>query len=89
MWELNSGRVLRTVEGDPGGVSGVAIGSDGKWAVSPCYNTLKVWNLDTGLLITAFHCDAPALCCAFVDEHRIVAGDQGGRVYFLSLEESD
>ena len=23
----------------------------------------------------------------FVDEHRSVAGDQGGRVYFLALEE--
>jgi hypothetical protein len=31
--------------------------------------------------------DAPALCCAFADERRIVAGDQGGRAYIPSLEE--
>ena len=47
-----------------------------------------MWDLDTGLLIAAFHCDASATCCAFVDEQRIVAGDYGGRVYILSLEES-
>jgi len=39
------------------------------------------------LLIATFHCDAYALCCAFVDERRIVAGDFGGRLYFLALEE--
>jgi hypothetical protein len=48
---------------------------------------LKVWNVDTDRLIATFHCDAPARCCAFADEWRIVAGDQGGRVYFLALEE--
>jgi hypothetical protein len=41
----------------------------------------------TGPLIATFHCDAPARCCAFTDERRIVAGDQGGCVYFLALEE--
>jgi hypothetical protein len=46
-----------------------------------------VWDLDDGRLIVTFHCDAPALCCACADERRIVAGDGGGRVYFLRLEE--
>jgi hypothetical protein len=48
---------------------------------------MKVWNLATGLPIATFHCDAAAHCCAFVDAQRIVAGDEGGRVYFLALEE--
>jgi WD40 repeat protein len=50
-------------------------------------NTLRVWDLDTGLCIATFHCEAPARCCAFADARRIVAGDDGGRVYFLALEE--
>jgi WD40 repeat protein len=50
-------------------------------------NTLKVWDLATGLPVATFHCDAPAFCCAFADARRIVAGDRGGRVYFLVLEE--
>jgi len=46
-----------------------------------------VWDLDTGLPIATFHCDAPARCCAFADEQRIVAGNAGRRVYILRLEE--
>jgi hypothetical protein len=40
-----------------------------------------------GSLIATFYCDSPANCCAFADQRRIVAGDAGGRVYILSLEE--
>jgi hypothetical protein len=46
-------------------------------------STLKVWDLDRGLLIAIFHCDAPALCCAFVDGQRTVAGG-GSRVHTLA-----
>jgi WD40 repeat protein len=61
---------------------------DGKRAVSASADhTLKVWDLDAGLLIATFHYDAATRCCAFADPHRIVAGDEGGRPYFLRLEE--
>jgi len=76
------------LEGHSAYLSGVAVTPDGKRAVSASEDkTLKVWDLDSGLLIATFHCEAIALCCAFADEHRIVAGDAGGRVYILSLEE--
>jgi len=89
VWNLDTGRVLRTLEGHSGSVYGAAVTGDGKRAVSASGDhTLRVWDLDTGRLIATFHCDAPALCCAFTDEQRIVAGDTGGRVYILSLEES-
>jgi WD40 repeat protein len=66
----------------------VAVTPDGKRAVSASEDhTLKVWDLKTGLLIATFHCDAAARCCAFADAHRIVAGDDGGRLYILRLEE--
>jgi hypothetical protein len=39
-----------------------------------------------GALVTTFACDAVAHGCAFVGNHRIVAGDQSGRAHFLSLE---
>jgi len=88
VWDLETGTALRTLEGHSSRVSGVAVTPDGNRAVSASAdNTLKVWDLETGLLITTFHCDASALCCAFVNAHRIVAGDQGGRVYFLVLVE--
>ena len=72
--DLDTGRALRTLEDHSDYVSGVAVMPDGKRAVSASSdNTLKVWDLETGMLIATFHCDAPALCCAFVDEQRIVA----------------
>ena len=65
-------------------VYGVAVTPDGKGAVSASYDrTLKVWDLETGSFIATFYCDAAALCCACADGRRIVAGDQGGRVYFF------
>jgi tricorn protease-like protein len=88
VWDLETGWALRTLEGHTASVYGVAVTLDGKQAVSASADhTLKVWDLDTGQLIATFRCDAEADCCAFADERRIVAGDEGGRVYFLALEE--
>src|SRR5205823_5409322 len=89
VWDLETGRALRTLEGHSADVWGVGVTTNGKRAVSASGDkTLKVWDLDTGLLIATFYCDAPAHCCAFADQQRIIAGDGGGRVYILSLEES-
>jgi WD40 repeat protein len=68
----------------------VTVTPDSRRAVAASWdNKLKVWNPDTGQLIATFHCDSFARCCAFTDKQRIVAGDGGGRVHLLSLEESD
>ena len=49
VWDLESGRELRTLEGHSAGVTGVAVSPDGRRAVSASGdNTLKVWDLETG-----------------------------------------
>lgn len=48
---------------------------------------LKMCDLDTGLLIVTFHRIAPTRCCAFIDRWRLVAGDEGSRIYVLTVEE--
>ena len=49
MWELDSGRELRTLAGHSDAVTGVAVTADGKRAVSASWDkTLKVWELDSG-----------------------------------------
>ena len=49
VWDLETGRELRTLEGHSGDVHGVAVTADGKRAVSASEDkTLKVWDLESG-----------------------------------------
>ena len=49
MWDLASGRELRTLEGHSEGVHGVAVSADGRLAVSASVDkTLKVWDVGSG-----------------------------------------
>jgi WD40 repeat protein len=85
VWDLDSGRELRTLEGHSDSVYGVAVTADGKRAVSASGDsTLKAWNLETGELLATFICDALAMCCASETLNIIVAG---GHLHFLRLEE--
>ena len=88
VWDLETGRAVRTLEGHSDFVYGVAVTADGKRAVSASRDkTLKVWDLETGLPLATFHCDASARCCTFASNQTIVAGDDGGHLHFLQLEE--
>ena len=89
VWDLDSGRELRTLTGHSGSVTAVAVTPDGQRAVSASEdNTVKVWDLETGEVLATFTCDSAARCCAFSDALKlIVAGDAGGHLHFLRLEE--
>jgi len=87
VWDVETGRELRTLTGYWGPVYDVAVSADGRRAVSASLDrTVKVWDLETGALMATLTCDAAVLCCAFAGARRVVAGDAGGRVHFLSLE---
>ena len=88
IWDLNTGRTLRTLEGHSDLVKSVAVTPDGKRAISASQDTtVMVWNLDTGVPVATFYCDAPAWACAIVNNECIVAGDRGGRMYILAIED--
>ena len=89
VWELGSGCELRTLTGHSGRVTAVAMTPDGQRAVSASDdNTVKLWDLETGEVLATFTCDSAAPCCAFCDGGKlIVAGDAGGHIHFLRLEE--
>jgi WD40 repeat protein len=87
VWDLEAGREIRTLTGHSRSVDRVALSADGRRAVSASMDkTLNVWDLETGDVIATFTCDAGALCCAWSGSGLIVAGDELGRVHFLSLE---
>jgi WD40 repeat protein len=67
----------------------VAVTPDGQRAVSASAdNTVKLWDLESGCVLAAFTCDAAARCCTLSDGGElIVAGDAGGHLHFLRLEE--
>ena len=52
LWDLATGRPLRTLEGHAGGVYAVAMSGDGTRALSGSADkTLRVWDLATGRLL--------------------------------------
>ena len=69
----------------------MAVTPEGKRAVSASSDqTLRVWDLETGKVVAAFTADATLLSCAVGPDGRVfVAGDQSGRVHFLSLKLKD
>jgi WD40 repeat protein len=88
VWDVESGRLIHTLEGHSGWNISVALSSDGQLAASAANDkTLNVWDLASGAEIAAFTCDAEARCCAVIDNKRFVAGDATGRLHWLELME--
>lgn len=48
VWDLDTGRELRTLDGHWGWVKSLAISSDSKTLFSASYKVLKIWNLESG-----------------------------------------
>jgi WD40 repeat protein len=90
VWDLDSGRELRTFEGHKRGVSWIALTVDGKRAVSAGGDhTMVVWDLENGTLVTSFESDSAVLVGAVTpDGLNLIAGDSQGCVYILRLENS-
>ena len=89
VWDLASGRELRTLIGHARAVSAEAVTPDGRRVVSASDDHMvKLWELETGEVLATFTCDCAAYCCAYSDALKlIVAGDAGGHLHFLRLEE--
>lgn len=88
VWEVGSGRELRTLTGHASWVRGVALSADARIAISASYDkTLKLWDLETGEVLATFTCDAAVWSCAYSDALKLIlAGDAGGHLHFLRLE---
>jgi WD40 repeat protein len=87
VWDVSTGRELRTLTGHSECVNDVVLSADGRLAVSASADkTLKVWDVSTGRCIVTLQVDFSLECCAIsVDGKTILAGDGSGDIHFLEL----
>ncbi len=89
VWDLETGRELRTLEGRSSYVYGVAASADGRRAVSASDDrTLKVWDLDTGreLCTLAGHSDRVNGVRLSADGRRAVSASDDRTLRLWDLE---
>lgn len=88
VWDLKTGRFVRSLKGHSGAVTGIAISPQGRLVISSSADkTLRVCNFVSGDLIASFRSESDVHCCAVApDGVTIIAGDTSGRVHFLRLE---
>jgi WD40 repeat protein len=57
LWEISTGREIRTFRGYWGSIQSVAFSSDGKYALSGnVYSVINAWDVSSGREITSFNC---------------------------------
>ena len=91
LWDLKSGKTIRKFEGHTDEVYAVAVTSDGRFVVSGSEDhTLRLWNIKRKKAIAIFTGESAMRSCAIARNGRtIIAGDDTGRVYFVSVVELD
>jgi WD40 repeat protein len=88
LWNLETGELQGSFTGHDSWINTVAIASHGKRFISGSRDrTVKLWDLKTQDLLATFRLESEVISCAIApDGRKIVVGDAGGKIYFLSLE---
>ena len=88
VWDLETTEELLTLIGHCQRVEAVVVTPNGRRVVSGSDDkTLKVWDLQTGEVLATFAAEGAVECCAIApDGCTVVAGDSGGRIYHLKIE---
>jgi WD40 repeat protein/uncharacterized caspase-like protein len=89
LWELSSGREIRTFSGHSERVSSVAISTDGRYVVTGSYDkTAKLWDLTSGHELRTFsgHSEGVSSVAFSTDGRYVVTGsdDKTAKVWDLS-----
>ena len=78
LWDLSSGTHLRVLEGHSGNVTGVAVTSDGRFAVSGSADgTIRIWKLPSGSCVRAWEAHASGVVALALAAHNNLAVTAG------------
>jgi WD40 repeat protein len=87
VWDLETEQEVHTLTGHDGLVTRVALWPEWGLAVSISGNSLMAWDLVRGICLATFIGESPLTACAVAPGDPIlVAGEHGGKVHFLKLE---
>jgi WD40 repeat protein len=88
LWDIASGRTLRTFEGHIDGVACVAISPDGRWAVSGgADGAVRVWDVGAGTELSVLRQHRATVQSVAIsnDGRRIVSGAADGSVIYWDI----
>ena len=85
---LSSGCELRSLVGHTSLVAQIVLFDHGQRLASVSDDqTLKIWDLGTGVCLATFYADGPLSTCAVApDGQKFVTGGESGKVFFLNYE---
>ncbi len=89
MWNLDTGELLKKLDGPNNNIEQVAISADGKKALTgSCDGPLCLWDLEAGKVIKELigHTDAITAVSVTSDGKRALTGSMDGTAYFWNLE---
>jgi WD40 repeat protein len=92
VWDLDSGELLRTLEGHAKSVEAVAVSPDGRRAVSASRdNTLRVWDLDSGELLRTLegHAESVQAVAVSPDGRRAVSASRDNTLRVWDLDSGE
>lgn len=80
VWDANSGKIIRTIEGHKGNVMAAVFSPDGRVLASGGFdNTIKLWEVNTGRLLRTLNMRSQAVNSVFFHEGgRLMAIGNGG-----------
>ena len=67
LWDVETGRCLRTYEGHTDGVKSVCLSSDGRLALSGGDNSVRLWEVETGKCLRKYFSGYDGVNCVCLE----------------------
>ncbi len=89
IWDLSLDECVFELHGHQKDIRQIAVSRDGRYIASAGDDhALFLWDIEEGKRVSSFYADHPLTRCIFtIDGLRVIAGDAGGGVHFLKIDE--